>query len=271
MISCKEYVALRKEELKEQVAEFKRPPKLCVIQIGEDSASNSYIKGKQRDCEELGILCEHIHIKDYAYFSGLELYSLIYRLNKDNSVDGIIVQLPIPVKYNVNLVQKMISREKDVDGFRKESDFTPCTPKGIMDYLDYNEVDIAGKECVVIGRSEIVGKPLVNLLIDRGATVISCNSKTRDLKPFTMFSDIVISAIGKANYFDDYDFCTEFKGQILIDVGINRDENGKLCGDITERAKENAVLATPVPNGVGLLTRLALMENIIEAYTKFND
>ena len=268
MISCKDYVALRKEELKEQVAEFKRAPKLCVIQIGDDPASNSYIKGKQRDCMELGILCEHIHIKDYAYFSEHELYALIYRLNMDNSVDGIIVQLPIPAKYTVSLVQKMISREKDVDGFRKDSDFIPCTPKGIMDYLDYNEVDIAGKVCTVIGRSEIVGKPLVNLLIDRGATVISCNSRTSNINKYTGSSDIVISAIGKANYFTEYYFTNK---QILVDVGINRDKDGKLCGDIAEVAKQGALLATPVPNGVGLLTRLALMENTIEAYTKYND
>lgn len=271
MISCKEYVTLRKEELKERVANFKRAPKLCVIQIGDNSASNSYIKGKQKDCTELGISYEHIHIKDYDDFEERDLLNLINRLNWDSSVDGIIVQLPIPDKYNVKRVQKAIAQEKDVDGFRKDSDFTPCTPKGIMDYLDYNGVELAGKECVVIGRSEIVGKPLVNLLIDRGATVVSCNSKTPDIKRFTMFSDIVISAIGKANYFYESDFATEFIEQILIDVGINRDENGKLCGDITERAKENAILATPVPNGVGLLTRLALMENTIEAYTNFYD
>jgi methylenetetrahydrofolate dehydrogenase (NADP+)/methenyltetrahydrofolate cyclohydrolase len=131
-----------------------------------------------------------------------------------------------------------------------------------MDYLEYNKVTLAGKVCTVIGRSEIVGKPLVNLLIDRGATVISCNSKTPNIKQFTKNSDIVISAIGKANYFtEDY-----FSGnQILIDVGINRDEKGKLCGDIAKEAKEDAWLATPVPNGVGLLTRLALVDNVIQA------
>lgn len=268
MISCKEYVMTRKEELKEQIASCERAPKLCVIQIGDDPASNSYIKGKKKDCEEIGVEFEHIHIKDYKNFSMYNLVSLILRKNEDSSVDGIIVQLPIPAKYDVKTVQRIISKWKDVDGFGSGRYYTPCTPKGIIDYLEYNEVDFSGKLCTVIGRSEIVGKPLVNLLIDRGATVISCNSKTPNVAQFTRTSDIVISAIGKANYFDfTYFSNTQDKPQILIDVGINRDAEGKLCGDITRASKLWATLATPVPNGVGLLTRLALLENTIKAYT----
>lgn len=263
MMSCKDYVKTRKELLREQVAYLERAPKLCVIQIGEDPASNSYIKGKRKDCEEIGVEFEHIHIKEYESFSESALIDLILEKNKDKSVDGIIVQLPIPDKYDVRYIQKFIDKSKDVDGFRRDSLFTPCTPKGIIDYLTESGIEFAGKVCTVIGRSEIVGKPLVNLLIDRGATVVSCNSKTVDIRKYTKSADIVISAIGRAKYFDSTYFT---EGQILVDVGINRDAEGKLCGDIAEEAKESALLATPVPNGVGLLTRLALLENTLEAY-----
>lgn len=265
MVSCKEYIEKQKSLLKEQVLSFDRRPKLCVIQIGDDTASNSYIRGKKRDCKEIGIECEHLHISDYENFSEADLVKLIEEKNNDNAADGIIVQLPIPKKYDVKVIQKVIAKEKDVDGFKRDSDFTPCTPKGIIDYLKYNEISLLGKVCTVIGRSEIVGKPLVNLLINEGATVISCNSKTPDVKKFTKESDIVISAIGRANYFDETYF---HERQVLVDVGINRNEKGKLCGDIKESAKEKVAVATPVPGGVGLLTRMELMENVVEAYIK---
>lgn len=265
IVTCKEYVQKMKESLKKEVDSFNKfdKPRLCVIQIGDDAASNTYVKGKRKDAEELGIEFDHFHFKDYTNILEDEFESVIAKMNIGNVVSGIIVQLPIPRQYDIKKLQKCISPEKDVDGFRKDSLFVPCTPKGIMDYLDYNNINLSGKVCTVIGRSEIVGKPLVNLLIERGATVINCNSKTTDIKKFTKESDVVISAIGKANYFDKSYFAN---GQILVDVGINRDENGKLCGDIREDAKENMLLATPVPCGVGLLTRLALMENTINAY-----
>ena len=263
MITCKEYVKNQKALLSNEIKSFKRKPKLCVIQISDNPASNSYVRGKERDCLEVGIEFEHIHIIDYKDFSQEDLLNLIEQKNNDSSVDGIIVQLPVPDKYNVDMICNTIIKEKDVDGFRKDSLFVPCTPKGVIDYLEYNDIKLTGKVCTVIGRSNIVGKPLVNLLIQKGATVISCNSKTKDIKNFTKQSDIVISAIGKANYFDE----SYFKGeQVLIDVGINRDENGKLCGDICEDAKENMLLATPVPGGIGLLTRVKLLENTVEAY-----
>ena len=187
---------------------------------------------------------------------------IIRTASNDDDISGIILQLPIPKKFDVQRLQKAIAPEKDVDGFLSESEFIPCTPKGIIDYLKYNNIDFLGKECVVIGRSEIVGRPLVNLLISEGATVISCNSKTPDIKKFTQNADIIISAIGKSNYFDESYFGND---QVIVDVGINRDKNGKLCGDIVESVKQNALLATPVPGGVGLLTRLALMENTVNA------
>lgn len=263
MVTCKEYVKIQKKILSEEINSFKRTPKLCVIQIGDNAASNSYVKGKIKDCDEVGIECEHIHIDVYEDFSQDDLLELIMNKNFDASVDGIIVQLPVPDKYDVDTICNTISKEKDVDGFRKDSLFTPCTPKGVIDYLEYNNIELNGKVCTVIGRSNIVGKPLVNLLIERGATVISCNSKTKDIKNFTKQSDIVISAIGKANYFDENYFVD---GKVLIDIGINRNENGKLCGDICEEVKENMLLSTPVPGGVGLLTRVKLLENTVEAY-----
>ena len=263
MVTCKEYVKNQKELLSNEIKSFKRKPKLCVIQISNDPASNSYVRGKERDCLEVGIEFEHIHIIDYKDFSQEDLLNLIEQKNNDSSVDGIIVQLPVPDKYDVDMICNTIIKEKDADGFRKDSLFIPCTPKGIIDYLEYNDIKLTGKVCTVIGRSNIVGKPLVNLLIEKGATVISCNSKTKDIKNFTKQSDIVISAIGKANYFNKSYFVD---GKVLIDVGINRDENGKLCGDICEDAKENMLLATPVPGGVGLLTRIKLLENTVESY-----
>lgn len=264
MITCKEYVAIQKERLAQEVSAFELKPKLCVIQIGDNPASNSYIKGKKKDCAEIGIECEHIHLTDEDNLDQ-SLYKIIISRNSEMRTNGIIVQLPLPetVTFGEELIQSLIRKEKDVDGFRRDSWFTPCTPKGVLDYLEYNKIDLTGKVCTIIGRSNIVGKPLVKLLIERGATVISCNSHTKDLKHFTKESDVIFSAIGKPNYFDSSYFS---KGQILVDIGINRDKNGKLCGDICESAKENMLLATPVPGGVGLLTRLALMKNVVSAY-----
>lgn len=262
MKTCKEYVKIKKEEVKNQIVTFGIKPTLCVVQIGEDPASCTYINGKRKDCEELGITCKHVHITDIDDMNNESVEEIIKDASNSVDVSGVILQLPIPKKFDVQRLQKAITPEKDVDGFLLGSNYTPCTPKGIIDYLKYNNIDFLGKECVVIGRSEIVGRPLVNLLISEGATVISCNSKTPNIKKFTQNADIIISAIGKPNYFDESYFGNS---QVIVDVGINRDENGKLCGDIVESAKQNASLATPVPGGVGLLTRLALMENTVNA------
>ena len=264
MVTCKEYVEMRKTELKEEIATFLYKPKLCVIQVGNDAASEVYVRNKKKTCEELGIEFEHEHITEYENMTDFDLVKIIMKKNSDRSISGLILQLPIPKQFDEKFVTDYIYNAKDVDGFSPITKFTPCTPKGIMDYLKYNGVDFAGKECVVIGRSDIVGKPLVKLLINEGATVTCCNSRTPDIRKHTLDADIIVSAIGKANYFDDSYFS---KGQILVDVGINRDEDGKLCGDISRWAKEtDKKLATPVPGGVGLLTVCALMENIVEAH-----
>lgn len=262
MISCKEYAQKKKEELKARIAMMDRKPCLMVIQIGNDSASEAYIKGKKKDCEEIGMLCSHKHIKCDEPTED-ELADFLKDMNEQTWVDGIIIQLPIPEKYDVEKLQKCISPEKDVDGFRKDSLYDPCTPKGIMDWLDFNNYDVEGKEVVVAGRSKIVGKPLVNMLIDRGATVTCINSKTKHPINHTFRSDIFISAIGKPKYWIDDDF---YRTQIIVDVGINRGKNGKLCGDVDRDCFDGGLFdtyVTPVPNGVGLLTRVALLENVV--------
>ena len=267
MISCKEYVLIQKERLKEKVARFERKPRLAVVQIGDNPASNSYVKGKSKDAEELGIEFEHIHIKDYDDVSQEVLEMRISNINDCRLVDGIIIQLPIPDKYDVERLQKCISPAKDVDGFRVDSIHSPCTPKGIIDWLDFNNYDYEGKVVAVFGRSKIVGKPMANMLIDKGATVISCNSKTEDVCKYMAIADLSICAIGKPKF-----FCGYFKeSSIVVDVGINRNGAGKLSGDVdkecVEKHHEN-VYVTPVPGGVGLLTRCRLMQNVVEAYER---
>lgn len=266
MISCKEYVEEQKKNLRERVSSYKKKPKLCVIQIGEDSASGIYVRNKKRNCEELGIEFEHIHITDCENTSQEDVILILDTLNADMDVNGIIVQLPIPGKYNVEELQNHIDPKKDVDGFRKDSCFKPCTPKGIVDWLKYNNIEFGGLTATIVGRSKIVGLPLDQMLIEEGATVICCNSKTKNLTRYLYSSDIVVSAIGKPKYFNKYDFS---EVDIIVDVGINRDENGKLCGDVDTLGFEffhPQTYVTPVPGGVGLLTVASLMKNTIEAF-----
>ena len=264
MISCVEYVEFKKIKLKEKISQLAKKPYLCVVQIGNDASSNSYIKSKENGCKEVGIDMVHINI-DEDKVSEPELVKKIKELDNNDNIDGIIIQLPVPNKYNIKTLQQCISSEKDVDGFRNDSCFKPCTPKGIVDWLEYNNYDFNGKNAVVIGRSNIVGKPLVNMLIDKGATVTCCNSKTKSLKSFTYNADIIVSAIGKAKFFNEMYFNNP---EIIIDVGINRDENNKLCGDIDKASVEvslSETYITPVPNGVGKLTVYSLLENVVKA------
>lgn len=268
MISCKEYVVIKKQELKNKVDEYFTKyglrPSLCVVQVGDNPASNSYIKGKGKDCEEVGIWFYHVKLKESISQDNLKEIIALYA--NDDEFDGIIVQLPLPSHLNVDEITNCIPAKKDVDGFRRDSSFYPCTPKGIIDWLDYNEYSLIGRDIVVIGRSNIVGKPLVNMLIDKGASVACCHSKTRYLSHYTAYADVVISAVGKPKIFDSSYFLDP---DVVIDVGINRDENGKLCGDIDRESVEASnplTYVTPVPGGVGLLTRLALLENVVEAY-----
>ena len=262
MISCKEYVDIKKKELKEKISKLENKPRLCVIQVGDNPASTSYINGKKKDCAEVGIECEHIKLPEDITQRTLEAHIKLQAALLCNS--GIIVQLPLPKHIDAERIEKLIPKEKDVDGFRVDSSFNPCTPQGIIDWLKYNNYDFVGKYIVVLGRSKIVGKPLVNMLIDEGATVTCCNSHTTFAWEMTKDADVVISAIGKPKYINRKYFTNQ---TVVVDVGINRDENGKLCGDVdVDKLSElDNVYVTPVPGGVGLLTRYTLLENTYKA------
>lgn len=265
IVSCKDYVEIKKKELKEEIRHFNRKPVLAVIQIDNDQASNSYIKGKQKDCDEIGIEMRHVNI--HSDVAGQKEVECIIKDITKSDADGIIIQLPIPDKYDLERLQNLIPPEKDVDGFRRDSCFKPCTPKGIIDWMEYNDFEFKGKDCCVLGRSKIVGLPLTSMLIEKGATVTCCNSTTPSTWYYTRNADYAFSAVGIPNYFDfsDFqDFC-----ELVVDIGINRDENEKLCGDVNNAGFEsslNDTYVTPVPGGVGLLTRLALMQNVVDAY-----
>lgn len=271
--SCKEYVSHVKENLKEEISGLKVKPTLVVIQIDDNPASNSYIKGKKKDCEEVGIRCIHVKLNSNEH-SQKDLENIINEYDNSMNVHGIIIQLPIPDKYDIDRLQHCVSPEKDVDGFRVDSKHKPCTPKGILDWLEYNNYDFVGKNAVVIGRSKIVGKPLVNMLIDKGATVSCCNSHTTLFARIRLLqnANLVVSAIGKPHFFDCHDFYKPIIGnnlEVVVDVGINHDENGKLCGDVNGKDFEKFLpdtYLTPVPGSVGLLTRVTLLTNLMRSY-----
>ena len=263
-----------KNNLKYQIEELKVKynivPHLTIILVGEVEASQIYVRNKLKACKLIGM--NATLIKKDAQVSTKELLELIERLNKDDSVDGIIVQLPLPKHIDEQLIINTISSEKDVDGFgimNKGKLFSglPClksaTPYGIIKLLEEYEIDCCGKEAVVVGRSNIVGKPMSIMLLDKNATVTICHSKTKDLKEVTKKADILIVAIGKAK------FITKGMvkdGAIVIDVGMNRDEFG-LCGDVDfEGVKEKVSYITPVPGGVGPLTIAMLLNNTVEAF-----
>lgn len=268
MISCKDYYNLKIEELRKVVSQLKKKPKLCVIQFGNDESANSYIRGKINDCNKVNIAIECIHIRDYENVYEDYIITLIERLNKDEDVDAIIIEKPIPAKYNENELRKHITPSKDVDGFSVNSVFNPCTPKGIIDYLSYNNYDF-GKVACIIGRSETVGKPLARMLVDKNATVITCHSKTKkhDLVHLISNSDIVFTCIDKIEYFKNI----FYSYQDIIDVGIGISQNdGKLHGniehhviDVFKNRKDKYTIGGV--GGVGLLTRIALLENVIES------
>lgn len=265
IVSCKDYVEIKKKELKEEIRHFNRKPVLAVIQIDNDQASNSYIKGKQKDCDEIGIEMRHVNI--HSNIAGQKEVECIIKDIAKSDADGIIIQLPIPDKYDLERLQHLIPPEKDVDGFRRDSCFKPCTPKGIVDWMEYNSFEFKGKDCCVLGRSKIVGLPLTNMLIEKGATVACCNSTTPSTEYYTRNADYVFSAIGIPHYFDFSDFFEYC--ELIVDIGINRIKDNKLCGDINCCSFEeylSGTYVTPVPGGVGLLTRTSLMQNVVDAY-----
>lgn len=262
---CKMYVRIKKQYLKDEICNCNNMPGVAVIQIGNDAASNAYIRGKEKDCKEVGINFIKIHFDEEEVTTN-DVINIINDLNNRDDINGIVVQLPLPESLDVKLIQNSISMNKDVDGFRNGSPFTPCTPKGIIDWLEYNDITFEGKNVVVVGRSNIVGKPLVNMFIDRRSTVTCCNSKTVNTKEHTKTADYIVTAIGCPRFFDRSYFSKH--NRIIIDVGINK-MDGYLCGDVDAESiskKYHNTYITPVPGGVGLLTRIALLENILIAY-----
>lgn len=249
----KSYVKELKESYKIRIAALGEAPKLAIVQVGNVEASNRYIKNKVRDCEEVGI---QAHV--YAYPDNITEWELDDELiHLEEFYDGVIVQLPLPSHIRSSIATAAIPAHKDVDGFRTDSCFDPATPKGIMDYLRYCNFNLVGKDVVIIGRSEIVGKPLARLMLAADATVTLCHSKSK-LDKYLKNCDLVVTAVGKPHFLD----CSEVNAPI-IDVGINFDDNGKLVGDCYNTDYAKAV--TPVPGGVGLLTRCALLDNVIRA------
>lgn len=268
--------AKMKAEMAEKVATFPqkygRVPHLVVILVGEDPASQSYVKGKGKACEVVGI--KNTTILRPATISEEELLALIADLNADDGVDGILVQLPLPKHINEDRIISAIDKSKDVDGFHplnvaalwmKQPCTVACTPKGIIRMLDEAGIEISGKRAVVIGRSQIVGLPVAKLLLDRNATVTICHSRTQNMAEITRQAEILVVAIGKAK-FVTADMVAP--GAVVIDVGVNRiPETGKLCGDVDYDAIEpKASVITPVPGGVGPMTITCLMENTIECF-----
>ena len=269
-IDGKALAAQVKERVREEAAKLPRKPGLAVILVGENPASQVYVNGKEKDCTECGI--QSFSHRLPAETSQEELLALVRELNEDRLVDGILCQLPLPKGLDEDAVINAIAPDKDVDCFHPfnvgrmsigEPVFLPCTPAGVMEMLRAYAVPVKGKNCVVLGRSNIVGKPMAMLLTQADGTVTVCHSKTEHLEEFTRQADILVSAIGKTG-FVTADMVKD--GALVIDVAMNRDENGKLCGDVDFAAVEpKASYITPVPGGVGPMTRAMLMENILTA------
>ena len=275
IISGKEISVKIKDQLKEEVSKIKetypRLPKLVVILVGDNQASQTYVRNKERGCQYIGIESEIL--RHDSSFSEIELLQEINDLNNDDTVDGILVQLPLPQHINEEKVLDAIVPSKDVDGFHPENvaklflgqhSLVPCTPKGMMVLLEEINYDLAGKEVVIVGRSNIVGKPVALLCLQKNATVTIAHSQTKDLKAVCSRADVLIAAIGKPKFFN-HEYVKD--GAVVLDVGINRDENNKLCGDVDfDDVKDKVSAITPVPGGIGPMTITMLMKNTIEAF-----
>ncbi|MFC7783391.1 MULTISPECIES: bifunctional methylenetetrahydrofolate dehydrogenase/methenyltetrahydrofolate cyclohydrolase FolD [unclassified Rossellomorea] len=262
-----------REQLKSQIGELEKKgitPGLAVILVGDNHASHSYVKMKRKACSNLGI-----HSELYQYESSLtqdELLNKIEELNEQSHIHGILVQLPLPEHIDPITVIEKISPSKDVDGFHpvsigkmvtNQDTFYSCTPLGIMKMLEYENISVEGKHVVILGRSNIVGKPAGHLFLNRNATVTYCHSKTKNMSSYTKQADIIVSAVGKANLIGAEDIKS---GAVVIDVGMNRDENGGLCGDVNfSEVKEKAGKITPVPGGVGPMTIAMLLYNTVKS------
>ncbi len=274
LIDGKAISAQIRAEIKAEVEDFERErgfrPGLAVIIVGSDPASQVYVRNKRRACEEVGFYSEAYELPEST--TQEELNELVDKLNADKNIHGILCQLPLPKHLDENAVILRISPEKDVDAFHPynvgkimigDYSFLPCTPAGVMALLEREGIDVCGKECVVVGRSNIVGKPQAMLLLHKSGTVTVCHSRTKDLAAVCRRADILVAAIGKPKF-----FTAEYvkEGAVVIDVGMDRDENGKLCGDVDfETVEPIASYITPVPGGVGPMTITMLMQNTLTA------
>ncbi len=273
IIDGKEVAKEKREQIKSRVETLKSQGKtvgLAVIIVGENPASRVYVNNKKKACLEVGIESFEYALPENT--TEQELKELVEKLNNDDKVNGILCQLPLPKHINEDAVINTISPEKDVDAFHPQNvghimigdyTFLPCTPAGIMEMLKFYNISVSGKKCVVIGRSNIVGKPMAMLLLKENGTVEICHSRTENLKEETLSADILVVAVGKTKFVTE-DMVKQ--GAVVIDVGMNRDENGKLCGDVDfENVKEKASYITPVPGGVGPMTITMLLENTVRA------
>ncbi|MBW2978194.1 bifunctional methylenetetrahydrofolate dehydrogenase/methenyltetrahydrofolate cyclohydrolase FolD [Candidatus Woesearchaeota archaeon] len=270
LIDGKKVAAEIREKVKEEVSKLEKKPGLAVILVGEDPASKVYVNIKDKKCKEVGIESyQHKLDKDA---SEEEVLALVDKLNKDDKITGILVQMPLPSHISSKKIMNAVLPEKDADGFHPmnigkmmldEKGLVPCTPRGVMKLFDYYNINLEGKEAVVIGNSVVVGNPIAQLMLKKGATVTVCHIKTKDLKMHTIKADIIVSAVGKRNLVTA-DMVKE--GAVIIDVGIVRDQ-GKLYGDVDfENVKDKCSYITPVPGGVGPMTVACLLENTMIAY-----
>lgn len=279
LINGKEVSMNVKLRVKDEVSKLKENGVDCalaVIIVGDDPASRVYVNNKKKACELCGIRSVEYALS--ADTTREELLSIIKDLNEDKSINGILCQLPLPKHFDENEITQSISPEKDVDCFNctnvgkmwvGEYTFKPCTPAGVIELLKAYNIDVSGKDCVIVGRSNIVGKPMAALLLENNATVTVCHSKTKDLAQKLKKADVIVAAVGKAKLITA-DMVKD--GAVVIDVGMNRDENGKLCGDVDfENVKEKASFITPVPGGCGPMTIAMLMENTVAACKKQNN
>ena len=260
------------EELKKEVKHFMIKPCLAVIQIGDDPASNTYINAKAKACDEIGIYFKHIKFTENT--KEIEVINKIVELNNDEYVHGILLQLPLPEGFNADKLINYIARNKDVDGltdinlgklFNNKPCLISCTPQGIMKLLEQENIEIEGKNVTIVGRSNLVGKPLIGLMLNKNATVTICHSKTENLSKHTKNADILIVAVGKKHFIKEN---MVKEDAVVIDVGINK-EDGKLYGDVDfTNVKTKVSKITPVPGGVGPMTVAMLMTNVINAYQK---
>lgn len=273
IIKGNEVAEKKRAQLTEEVVKLKEQgivPGLAVILVGEDPASRSYVKGKEKGCEQVGIYSELIELPETI--TEERLLAEIDRLNGDDRINGILVQLPLPKHIEEKAIIERISPEKDVDGFHPisvgrmmtgQDTFLPCTPHGIVELVKETNLDISGKHVVVIGRSNIVGKPVGQLFLNENATVTYCHSKTQNMKELSKLADILIVAVGRPKMITS-DYIKE--GAVVIDVGVNRLETGKLCGDVDfDNVLDVAGYITPVPKGVGPMTITMLLHNTVES------